>query len=257
MIKGLYTAASGMMVQMARQDAIANNLANVNTSGYKKHVAVSRAFPEMLMSRLGESTENARGETKAQPPEFIGRLGTGACMDEVYTDFTAGNIKKTDNSSDIALSGPGFFAVETADGERFTRCGEFKINSDGMLTTSEGYPVLDNFDNYIFIEDEFTVDRLGNIIVNGEEIARLKIINFENLQAMERLGDSLLNSNEEYMEIENPDVLQGYVEESNVNAVKEMVTLISVVRAYEAMQKAVQAVDETTQVALDKVGSVT
>lgn len=257
MIKGLYTAASGMMLQMAKQDVVANNLANVNTSGYKKHVAVSRAFPEMLISRLGETKENAWGELKAERPTVIGRLGTGACMDGLYTDFQTGNIRKTDNNSDLAITSSGYFVVETPDGERFTRCGEFKINSDGMLTTSEGYPVIDAFDDYIYIEGEFTVDRMGNIIIDGEELTRFKIVDFENPQALERQGDSLLNADEEYTEAEHAQLLQGYIEDSNVNAVKEMVNLISVVRAYESMQKIVQAVDETAQVAIDKVGSTT
>lgn len=256
MIRGLYTAASGMMLQMARQDVVANNIANVNTSGFKKSITVSKAFPEMLISRLGENKEGIDGEKKKEAPVEIGRLGTGASVSAVYSDFAIGNIKKTDTPGDLTISDEGFFAVDTPEGERYTRNGEFKINDEGILTTNLGYPVLDTDDNYINIEGEFSVDRWGNIMVDDEFNSRIKIVNFENPQLLDRIGDSLYDAAQDYVQIENPEVLQGYVEESNVNAVKEMVTLISVVRAYESLQKVVQAEDETMQVAIDQVGSV-
>lgn len=256
MIRGLYTAASGMMLQMARQDVVANNLANVNTSGFKKNVAVAKAFPEMLISRLGECKENKEGQLIAKKPIVIGGLGTGACVSGIYTDFDNSNLKKTENPADLALAGEGYFVIDTPEGQRFTRSGEFKINSEGLLTSNQGYPVLDSNDSPINIEGEFAVDSQGNINVNGENIGRFKIVNFENLQLLERLGNSLLISPEAAVEVEKPEILQGYIELSNVNAVKEMVTLINVVRAYEALQKMVQAEDDTIGKAIESVGSV-
>lgn len=257
MIKGLYTAGAGMMLQMARQDVVANNLANVNTGGYKKQTAVAQAFPNMLMSRLGEIEKNIEGKYEPVPVKLIGGLGTGAAIDKIYSDFTMGNIRKTDNAADLALNSDGYFAVLTPQGERYTRNGQFKINNEGILTTNQGYPVLDTGDQSITLEGEFSIDEMGNISVNGENIAQLKMIRFENPQYLVREGDNLLATQEETgTALERPGILQGYIEDSNVNAVKEMVELINVVRAYESMQKVVQAEDETTQVAIDQVGSV-
>jgi len=256
LIRGLYTAGAGMMLQMARQDVVANNLANVNTSGFKKNTAVAKAFPDMLISRLGECKEDLQKQLKVQPPVVIGRLGTGASISGIYTDFDNNNLKKTDSPCDLAITGAGYFVVQTPEGQRFTRCGEFKINSEGILTTNSGYPVLDSNDSPITIEGEFLIDEQGNISIDGENIARLKIVNFNDLQILERLGHNLLNSPEEPMVVERPEILQGYIEQSNVNAVKEMVTLISVVRAYESLQKMVQAEDETIGQAIEKVGSI-
>lgn len=257
MIKGLYTAGSGMMLQMARQDVVANNLANVNTSGFKKNVAIAKAFPEMLMSRLGEVKEDVPGQREPMPIVEIGMLGTGAAVSGIYTDFDNNNIKKTDNPYDLAIVKEGYFVVQTPEGPRYTRSGEFKINSEGLLTTNQGYSVLDINDTPIEVDGELMVDGQGNISINGENVTKLKMVNFTNLQNMERLGDTLHNSTETPVEVERPEVLQGYIEESNVSAVKEMVTLITVVRAYESLQKMVQAEDELTEIAISQVGSIT
>lgn len=256
LIKGLYTAGAGMMLQMAKQDAVANNLANVNTGGYKKQIAVTRAFPNMLISRLGEIEKNRQGKYEPVPVEVIGGLGTGAAIDKIYSDLSMGNIRKTDSTTDLALNSNGYFAVQTDQGERYTRNGQFKINSEGILTTNQGYPVLDTGNQPITIEGEFLVDDLGNITVNNETIAQLKVVNFDNAQYLVREGDNLLSSEQAGNILARPGLLQGYVEDSNVNAVKEMVELINVARAYESLQKVVQAEDETTQAAIDQVGSV-
>jgi flagellar basal-body rod protein FlgF len=256
LIRGLYTAGAGMMAQMARQDAVANNLANVNTAGYKKQVAVTRAFPDMVISRLGEIEKNSRGELEPVPVVKIGGLGTGVAIDKIYSDLSMGNIIKTDNSTDIAINSNGYFAVQTPQGERYTRNGQFKINSEGILTTNQGHPVLDNSNQPINIEGDFMVDEMGNISVDGEILAQLKVVSFDNPLYLEREGDNLLNG-QQPVTMELPGLLQGYTEASNVNAVKEMVELINVVRAYESMQKVVQSEDEITRAAIDQVGSVT
>ncbi len=257
MIRGLYTAASGMMLQMARQDVVANNLANVCTSGYKKETVIAGEFPEMLLNCLGENRENDNKIAK-KPGVTIGRIGTGACIAGITTDFSTGSFKKTDIPTDLAIGNPGgYFVVETPQGEAFTRNGEFKINYDGLLTTNQGYPVLDYYDDYIYIDGEFSVNSTGSVIVEGEELTRLKVVNFENLHNLKKTGDSLfVSNNEEHFILDNPEILQGYLEESNVNAVKEMVTLINVARSYESLQKIVQAEDETIKVAVDEVGNI-
>ncbi|NLB87636.1 MAG: flagellar hook-basal body protein [Syntrophomonadaceae bacterium] len=256
MIKGLYTAGSGMMLNMAKQDAIAINLANVNSNGFKKDVTVSKAFPEMLMTRLGENKKEGFGIYTPEPMEQIGGLGTGATLDGVYTDFSVGNLKNTEQTTDFALGEEGFFVVETPQGECFTRAGAFKINYEGLLTDNNGYPVLDIYDQYIYLDsDDITVDKRGIITSNDEELTQFKIVAFADNNVLEKIGDNLFRTDSEYYEVENPEVIQGFIEESNVNAVKEMVNLITVVRNYEALQKVVQAEEETLQVAIDRVAS--
>ena len=259
LIKGLYTAGSGMMLQMAKQDAIAHNIANVNSAGFKKEVTVAKSFPTMLMTRLGENEKTGPGTYTSLPIETIGRIGTGAVLDGVYTDFSLGNFKKTEQTTDFAIGSElGFFVVEIPQGEAFTKGGEFKITPEGLLTDNNGYPVLDYYDEYIYLDsDDISVDNRGIISVVGEELTQFKIVAFDEaaLQNREKIGSNLFRSNTEYMEMENPEVIQGFIEESNVNAVKEMVNLISVVRNYEALQKVIQAEDETTQIAIDKVAS--
>lgn len=256
MIKGIYTAASGMMLQMARQDVIANNLANVNTTGYKRSSSVQQAFPAMLMNRMGEVKEFS-GNRAPVRPMMIGTLGTGASLNRIISDNSIGNLKQTENSTDLALTTTDtYLVVETPQGINYTRNGSLKINGEGLLTTNHGYPVLDDNDNYITLEGDFTIDRLGYISVEGEEIARLQVVRFENQEGLEKLGGSLIATDQEPQLVDNPEILQGYTEDSNVVAVQEMVTMINVMRAYEALQKIVQAEDETLQVAISEVGQV-
>jgi flagellar basal-body rod protein FlgF len=255
LIKGIYTAASGMMLQMARQDVLANNIANVNTAGFKKDNTMCRAFPEMLISRLGEVKTNPDGARQSMPPVVIGGLGTGAVVDRVITDFSQGNTKKTDNPFDLALNGEGYFAIQTPQGERYTRDGCLKLNNEGVLTTNQGYPVLDQNDSPITIDGDFTVNSQGDIVSDGEIITTLKIVDFADPQVLQKEG-AHMRSQGPYELAANPQVVQGYMEDSNVNAVKEMVNLISVVRAYESLQKVVQAEDETVAAAIDQVASV-
>lgn len=252
MIKGIYTAASGMMLGMSRQDALANNLANVNTSGYKKDVLVSSAFPGMLISRI--ENQNGEGTAKKTP---IGNLNSGACIGQIFTDLSKGNLKRTENPLDLALGSASYFVLESSDGERFTRNGEFKLGAEGLLCDVSGNPVLDINDEYIYIEDQFTVDKYGNIMASGEYLTTLKIASFEEPGSLRKVGYNLMESNDGYTLDENPEVLQNYVETSNVDAVKEMVELIKATRSYESLQKVIQAEDETLGTAIQQVGRVT
>lgn len=256
MIRGIYTAASGMMLQMARQDVVANNLANVNTNGFKRSSTVAGAFPAMLMSRLGE-LDAGSGIPQPRKAEIIGYLGTGASLAGIITDYSIGNLKPTYNATDVALGTTDtYLVVETPEGLRYTRGGSLKITGDGLLTTNQGYAVLDDNDDYIYLEGEFAVDERGYVTDNGEEIARLQVVRFENQDLLEKLGGSLLTTDQEPQLVDNPEILSGYLEESNVVAVQEMVTLINVVRNYEALQKIIQSEDEATQTVLDEVGRV-
>lgn len=257
MVRGLYTAGSGMMLQMAKQDALSNNIANVNSAGYKKSVTVSKAFPEMLIARIGEEEKTNYATYLPKRPEIIGVLGTGAALGGVYTDYDVGHFKKTDVTTDFAIGHEaGFFVVETPQGEAFTRDGQFKLTPDLMLTDNNGFPVLDIYDDYIYMEhDDIAVDSNGIISTDGDELTQFKIVQFEDNNELDKIGSNLFTTAVAYEELENPGLVQGFIEESNVNAVQEMVNLINVVRNYEALQKVINAEDELMGVAIDKVAS--
>lgn len=249
MVKGMYTAASGMMLQLARQDVAANNIANSNTNSFKRQLAISCAHPVMQISRCEGNAPKA--------VEAIGQLGCGAALDQISTDFSIGGMMQTGLPTDLALGTDAYFVVETPQGERFTRCGSFKMNFDGLLSTSQGFPLLDENDQYIFVEPGFTVDRQGNISADGATLATLQLVRFENRDRLLPAGENLYRAAEDYyVRAEEPEVMQGFLEQSNADAVKEMVTLLAAVRAYEMLQKMVQAEDELTQVAIDKVGAL-
>lgn len=252
MIRGWYTGASGMNAQQNRLDAISNNLANVDTAGYKRDITVSKSFSELLIRRTNfdgvYKIQNGMGSADAAP--IIGKLGVGVETNENYTDFSQGSFKITNTKTDTALNGKGFYAVETPLGERYTRNGNFYIGKEGILETKDGYPVLGE-KGIIHVEnDRFTVNEDGVLISeDGNEIDRFKVVRFDNERYLNKMGESLYSSNDisGLAHIaegnERPSFLQGYSETSNVNVVNEMVQMIEVNRAYEANQKTITSED--------------
>lgn len=281
MVRGLYTAASGMMAQQSRLDVVANNLANVDTAGFKKDTACLKAFPEMRISRTDDDgvVLSPLGSTDQRP--YIGRVGTGVETNEVYTEFTEGSMRETENHFDFALEGKGFIAVETPQGERYTRNGSFLIDKEGYLVSKQGYRVLGE-DGYIKIkENNFMVDEEGRFYSNrnleGDDkrlvqmtendwsgsafIDRMKIVRFDNERFLKKEGESLWVDTEVSGQarvaergIDRPKVLQGYLETSNVNAVNEMVAMIEVQRAYEMNSKVIATHDTLIGKAVNEVG---
>ena len=276
MLRGIYTGAAGMVVQQDRLDAISNNLANVDTTGYKRDTAIQKAFPELLLRRMSDdgvtqfpARHPAVGSFDSAP--VVGSVGTGVETNEVYTSFSQGGLKQTENSFDLALEGQGFFVVQTPYGERYTRNGSFLIGPEGMLVTKQGYPVLgedgpihlklNNFvvneDGVVFENADFADDpqRLvsmrENEWLNTVEVDRLQIVQVRQSRYLQKQGDSFWRTTEESGDAAiltdgRPKVRQGFLETSNVNPVTEMVQMIEVNRAYEANQKVIQAQDQAT-----------
>ncbi len=257
MVRGWYTGASGMNAQQRRLDAISNNLANVDTTSYKRDVTVSKNFPELLLRRMDDDGvyKNPFGSADVAP--IIGKIGLGVEVNELFTDFQQGSFKPTGSSSDFALEGRGFFAVETPHGERFTRNGNFTVGVEGYLMTKEGFPVLGE-NGRIFLQDSlYTVNKNGEVYVRPISntdadpvlLDRLKLVTFENDRYIQKQGSSLYKDTPvsgpaiPAEGTERPLVTQGFVEASNVNVVNEMVQMIEVNRAYEANQKTIQAED--------------
>ncbi len=268
-IRGLYTGASGMSAQQVRLDAISNNLANVDTEGYKRDVAVHKAFAELLLRRVNDDglTLNPFGSGDMAP--VVGKIGTGVENNEVFTEYEQGALKETSNDFDLAMDGTGFFAIKTPSGERYSRSGAFVLGKEGFLETKEGYPVLGENGPIQVKANNFKVDKDGNVYVNKDfqddpfrlvsreendwknlvKLDTLKIVDFPKDRFLAKQGANLWRSTEESGDAavlargSRPKVVQGFVEASNVNPVLEMVRMIEVNRAYEANQKSIQSED--------------
>ncbi|HCK99464.1 MAG TPA: flagellar hook-basal body protein [Candidatus Marinimicrobia bacterium] len=218
-----------MVAQTHKSRVIANNLANVNTTGFKKD--------EMFFNVLEQTTQM-----------------------KVETDFSQGAMIATGNPLDFALSGRGFFVVETEKGEAYTRNGHFMTGSDGILRTSDGDPVLgDGGLINISLDGEksgkITVSAKGEIYIDNELIDTLKIMDFDNLSGLNKLGKDLLvdGGNALGGVVDNPMVFQGKLEESNVNPANELINLIELQRQYESSQKSMKAIDDALKKAATEV----
>ena len=264
MIRGWYIGASGMNAQQNRLDAIANNLANVDTTGFKRDVAVSKSFSDLIIRRTQADGVYTTADGSYDVAPIVGSLGLGVETNELFTDFDQGSFKSTETSTDMALGGKGFFVVETPDGERFTRNGNFLLGKEGILLTKDGYPVMGENGPIAVESDKFFVNQDGMVIDRENDIAidRLKIVRFENERYLKKQGESLWDTNlvagSPYVAEgdERPRVLQGFTETSNVNVVNEMVDLITVNRAYEANQKSIQTEDDMMETLWSKVAVV-
>lgn len=260
MVRGLYTAYSGMINEQHRMDTLTNNLANASTVGFKKEGSTQQTFQELLSVRIKDLTD-------ATSTAAVGYMAPGVKIGENYTDYTQGSFKITENTYDLALAGEGFFAIEYTNkaGETstmYTRDGQFTLTQEGYLVNSNGDFVLARTENggsaHIQIDptQEATIDQAGRITQNGQVLAQLEITDFEDYNYLEHFGENYYVPVEGASLIESKaQVYSGYLEASNVNVVDEMVQMITVTRAYEANQKIIQAEDESLSTA-SKLGKL-
>ena len=261
MIRGLYIASSAAISETKRIDVITNNIANVNTSGFKKDTMITESFPEVLMKRIGETDFR---DIVAKAPTtnkigYIGKMNNGIRVDEVFTNFEQGSINTSGNPLDLALQGDGFFSVETPAGERYTRSGEFTLDSEGYLTTKEGYkvqgqngPIQMDGKNIIINED-------GQVFSDGNEIDTLKLVDFNDYKLLKKEGEALyIDASGDVGNMKESEglILQGSVESSNVNSVKMMVEMITMLRSYEANQKVIKTFDDLLDKSVNEIGRV-
>jgi flagellar basal-body rod protein FlgF len=250
LIRGLYASASGMLAEQARMDVIANNVANANTTGFRKETAVTQSFGEMLIRRI-----NDYGGPPGRPP-LLGSLGTGAGPAAVYTSTLAGSLKQSASPLDIAIEGDAYLLVRTPQGDRLTRNGVLQLEADGLLVTGERYPVLGEAGEIRLPPGEVIIDSAGRISVAGETVATLQLVVPTPDGILEKEGNSLYRATGGYQAATDSRVRQGFVEAANVNAIQEMVSLIEVMRVYEANQKVIQTQDATLDKAVNEVGRV-
>ncbi|MFP4198003.1 MAG: flagellar basal-body rod protein FlgF [Halanaerobium sp.] len=248
MIRGLYTAASSMDVLEKKTNIRSNNLANVNTNGFKKSEGITRSFPEMLLSRI----------EAGKADQEIGELSTGAFMEQSFKDMSQGDFKRTDNALDFAVEGEGFFVIETEAGERYSRDGNFTINADSELVTQNGNPVLDTEGERIQLipDQDFSVGADGQITFNnGLQGAQIDLVNFDDQGDLMQEGDNLYAAQEgAEPAASEAGIAQGYLEGSNVKIVDEMSKMIKTTRHYESNQKVISGIDETLNKVINEVG---
>lgn len=257
MVKGLYTASTGMINEQRRVDVLANNLANVSTAGYKAEGSTSESFKDVLAVKIKDTSEYGLHKR-------LGKMSPGVKIGETYTDYSEGAFHTTSNETDMAISGKGFFAIEFTNKSdetktMYTRDGNFVINTAGELVNKNGDYVLDSKGKHIKLDPltHVTVDINGVIYQNGEEVAQVGVVDFEDYNYLEKYGENYFMTVDGAKETEtNATVYNGMIESSNVQTAKEMVNLINYQRAYETNQKMIQAHDETLQVAVNDLGKV-
>lgn len=248
MTRGLYTAATGMLAEQTAQDALAQNLANASTTGYKEDIPQFGSFADTLMKRVGDSGG------------AVGSVGCGAQIQALATDFSDGALQKTGNSLDLALTGDASLAIQTTAGPRLSRDGALTRSAQGLLVqASGGGLVLGVNGQPIRIPGQaknIVISPQGRITVDGKAAGQLRLVGLSRTSGAAKAGDNQFTQSGARPVSAGAGVQQGFLESSNVSVVKEMVAMISCMRAYETNQKMAKAQDEMTGKAVNDVGKV-
>ncbi len=258
MVRGLYTAWTGLRNEERRMDVLTNNMANADTTGFKKIDATSQSFDRHLAVKINDVTV---GEDTVWG---IGGINPGVKIGETFYDMSQGNFRQTDDQYNVALSGRGFFSISTTDKAgntttKYTRDGDFTVTKEGFLVTKDGDFVLGQGGNRIQIPNanivDVGIDTQGNIYAGNTYVDRLQIVDFESYEALSSYGENMFQPVEGARIIASEaTVTQGYLEMSNVNMVTEMVDMIAISRSYETNQKMVQTIDKALDKAANEIG---
>ena len=273
-VKGVYTALSGAMAQSLKMDTIANNIANVNTTGFKKDQQTFKEYltalekePDVIqVPRVPASIESFY-QMNGGDKGFVDASGT-------HTNMEQGSLKPTGGKLDVAIDGPGFFEVSTPQGLRLTRAGNFTIDGQGQLVTKEGYQVLlepiegsdglasDDPTGRIATfrgDAAVTISGAGEVFDGDNKIGKLSVVNVGNNQALQKLGQNFFSYrddiNPELTANKNPSLKQGFLEMSNVNIINEMTDMIMAQRVFEGTQKAISTYDSMSDKLINQVGN--
>ncbi len=260
MFEGLYNAASGMVTQGKIQELISSNIAKAVVPGYKRVTPVVQPFERELNISLKEA-------------ELRNEQVGGVEISKYHTVFDQGNMKQTGNPLDLAIEGDGFFTININGQDYYTRNGRFSINAEGQLVTPEGYLVMgengpleitseDDTNPVIVKSIDIAPDGTVNIQETGKnennQIGKIKIVHFEDMEKLNSLGQSVFTPKKgvEPEMMERPQVAQGYIEESNVNILDEMVSMIANMRIYETNQKALTNMSNAYNRSINEIGRV-
>ncbi|MFC1556553.1 flagellar basal-body rod protein FlgF [candidate division KSB1 bacterium] len=243
MIRGIYTNAGAMLSNQLKQEITANNIANVNTTGYKK----DGVFRKYLVDHATVLRQNATDFKNLED------------VDDVFTDFSQGALIPTENPLDTAIDGSGFFAVQTPSGVLYTRNGNLSIDQNGFLMTGNGYLLQGNIGPIQVLGDEIAFNEDGGVFVDGALVDVIQIVDFPQPYQLNKIGDGLYEAAPGTAQIASTDqfkLRQGFIEQSNVEIIREMVEIIRVARDFESNQKSITMQDATVDRAVNDVGVV-
>ncbi len=244
MDQGVYTAASGAMAMELKLAVIANNLANVDTVGFKKdHVNFEKYVKQL------ETLPLAEGEYRRRAEDVITK--------EYYIDTAQGSSRLTGNPLDVALIGDGYFAVSSENGMRYTRAGSFQRSADGLLTDQQGNAIQGDGGDIQLGKGEVIIGADGTVTVSGQVVDKLKVVDIPD-DKLVKIGRNLFEVPEGYepQALESPQIQQGSLEMSNVNAIQEMLGLVETQRAYEMFQKMMRTLNDAYGQSIRNVGTV-
>lgn len=255
MVRGIDIAATGMVSLSHYHDIIANNLANINTPGFKQTLASFKNVENLEVSKI----DAAQGFKNNESP---GIVSAGSVLDSTTFDFKQGSVKTTGNPLDLAIQGDGFFAVRTPDGDAYTRNGSFIKGEDGGITTIEGYPLIGESGNPLSVStNNFDAKKLrilsnGDLEINKEIVDKVKIVDFNDKSQLKALGGSLFKSVKEnnIKDAENYQITQGSLESSNANVIESMIKSIDAMRTYEFLSKNIETVNRGLSKTVNEVG---
>jgi len=243
MISGLYSAATALDAAETRHRIASENLAHVHQPGYRRRIIGQTTFKNEL-----SKTQDPSGYSKT--------LGTSVTESDIHVDHSSGVLDQSQRPLDVAIQGEGFFAVDGPEGPLFTRNGRFHVSAEGTLITIDGLPVRGKHGSIIIPIEGGTgglqIDQGGRVIVNGQEVGQLELTRFEEPQELLTAGASLFaDPGTAGAQEAQVQVLQGYVERSNVTPIDELVSIMLSSRQYEAARKALTSIDETIQKRID------
>ena len=239
----VYQAAAGAMLQQMRLDVLSNNLANVNTVGYKA-------------DKLAFRVDTTAMPQAAQVP--APQLSPYAPPLEHMVDFSVGPVRQTQNSLDLAIMGDGFFVVQSPNGLQYTRKGSFSINDQGQLSTADGWPVMGQGGPITIDGSRLVINDQGQIFVDDNQVGTLQIEDFARPYDLQKVGDTLFvpaNDRVRSVPAEDYRIAQGSVELSNVEAIRTMTEIIETLRVFESYQRVMRAADDATAKTVNEVGA--
>jgi flagellar basal-body rod protein FlgF len=251
MLRGIYTSASGMIAQSRRVDIISQNIANVSTTGFKRSEPATEGFYQVFSQEIMRSP--AMRGSQVIP-------GGGSALAATVEDFSPGPISESGNPLDVAIEGPGFFVVRTPFGDRYTRAGNFSINSEGQLVTSDGYPVLGRQGPILIQGENVRISPYGDVLVNEVPGEKITIVDFPKPYPLVPFGNALFGATEDgargAFAVPEPRLRVSALEGSNVNSIFELTALMTAARSFETSQRVVQAFDESLDAAVNRIARV-
>ena len=251
MDRGTYVAASGGLFQLRKLEVVNNNLANINTTGFKRQLLVGERaeFENTLAAEVAKDDPYAKADHQRTP---------GVAAIKSVTDFSPGPIENTGNPFDLALRNPkDFFVISTPNGQEYTRAGDFTLDAEGRLVTKDGASVLGDGGEITVTGANVSIDPNGTVKTNGQAAARIQVVRIAETDQLERTGNSRFKLPAGVApEVVEPDVVPQALEKSNVSAITGVIDLIVAQRGFDMYAKSAEAIDQMNQAAISQIGRI-